>query len=116
MSEQQLIDASDVRQELWDWAEEIFASEPDNYKFNALIDIVDRTPTIKSPAPQWISIKDRLPEDRKNVLCLCKNNGMTVSRITFRCGNSVSFGQHRGVTHWMPLPESPKEETHEPIR
>ena len=70
-------------------------------------DILMDAPTIESPVAQWTSVKDGLPEDRKNVLCLCKNNGMTVSRVTFRCGNIVSFGQHRGVTHWMPLPEPP---------
>ena len=44
--------------------------------------------------PKWISVKDRLPP--KNdvcVLCHCDTTG--------------------AVTHWMPLPEPPKEEHHD---
>ncbi len=59
--------------------------------------------------PQWISVKDRLPED------------LGVVMITF--DTVVSVGRYSGewhclvfpelpiesVTHWMPLPKPPKE-------
>lgn len=40
----------------------------------------------------WISVKDRLPETRDNVL---------------------TYTKHDKVTHWMPLPEPPKETDNE---
>lgn len=62
--------------------------------------------------PQWISVEDRLPEDGQRV-------------ITFRNGiyEFQSFEKRRNgwmndenwfwsmatVTHWMPLPQPPKE-------
>jgi hypothetical protein len=54
--------------------------------------------------PQWISVKDRLPKIGAVVL-VAKDIGSV---------NTTYFGVNgfRGepVTHWMPLPESPKEE------
>lgn len=57
----------------------------------------------------WISVKDRLPET-KPFKCLCysaKHNTYTVGTYTdwgwmfpYFCGE---------MTHWMPLPEPPKE-------
>ena len=62
---------------------------------------------------QWISVKDRLPEENETVLAY---DGDFVEP-------SVFYGDHGfyeldkyeadplcGVTHWMPLPEPPKGE------
>lgn len=60
----------------------------------------------------WISVKDKLPVRRVNVLvyypgyrggridigCLC-SDGWTMEK----------WGKWGPVTHWMPLPEPPKE-------
>lgn len=62
---------------------------------------------------EWISVKDKLPEDDRNVLVYddhdiqfwvawhdeCHNNWYTQE------GDRVY-----GVTHWMPLPQLPKGE------
>lgn len=62
---------------------------------------------------QWISVSERLPCPNERVLCLCNNRGTNgVIIIGYRM---VSGGWARGVngvvTHWMPLPEPPKEGT-----
>lgn len=62
----------------------------------------------------WISVKDRLPEKYKFVLC--HKDGKT--RIGYYIGAEYAKGvaafadqSHAhsfGVTHWMPLPEPPE--------
>lgn len=84
---------------------------PDNRK--TMKDAIDHAETIDYvPRQQWISVKDRLPDDEKDVLCYL---GDAILRFT-----TVGYlldGEWRGdgfplryVTHWMPLPEPPKEE------
>lgn len=76
--------------------------------------------------PKWIPVTELLPEHNKSVLVYCEN-------LTIQGGHTVhigscdtmceehfwflrtqpgvsSFPNHEwGVTHWMPLPEPPKE-------
>ncbi|MBR2697827.1 MAG: DUF551 domain-containing protein [Clostridia bacterium] len=69
----------------------------------------------------WISVKDRLPEDYQEVLFIGKNqHGNTyMAQRGHRNGNdwysAISrinvYKENATVTHWMPLPEPPKEET-----
>lgn len=56
----------------------------------------------QAAAPQWISVKDRLPEDNTNVLV---TDGLNV----FRSKVWEKFFDMGPVTHWMPLPEQPEE-------
>lgn len=44
--DQDLIHADELRDRVWDWAEEAFAKEPDNNKFNQLIDLIDESEVI----------------------------------------------------------------------
>lgn len=60
----------------------------------------------------WISVKDRLPEqmDLKNLLCDIDGNVFQGYYSQFGEWHSV---RHMGktkyeITHWMPLPEPPK--------
>lgn len=56
-------------------------------------------------AGQWTSVKDRLPErDRRVLVYIPKMNGSD-------CDIQISkgWGVSKYVTHWMPLPEPPKE-------
>ena len=74
---------------------------------------------------RWIPVTERLPESvRKSYLCLtdtgyhCEvrwtNNvyGLWTSSMDNKWGWSIAdVPQYCKVTHWMPLPEPPKEET-----
>jgi hypothetical protein len=62
---------------------------------------------------EWISVKDRMPEDDVSILICSKRK--TISKATY----SSSMGRYNiadsdywynelDVTHWMPLPEPPK--------
>ena len=58
---------------------------------------------------EWISVKDRLPEDQEEVLVLTKSkNGV---RNVDKGYLAIDHFIHRGrseVTHWMPMPNPPK--------
>lgn len=59
----------------------------------------------------WVSVKDRMPEDYQRVLCLFESGTMEVSfRASVKGFCYEGFKQTGKVTHWMPLPEPPKEE------
>jgi hypothetical protein len=58
----------------------------------------------------WISVKDRLPECGENYLVL-KDDGISpyqLAIVWFDRTWDVSNADE--ITHWMPLPEPPKEE------
>ena len=63
----------------------------------------------------WISVEDKLPDEYKNVLCLNWDDTMSVDCLSERCtGRPTDYGHTptsiclpEGVTHWVPLPETP---------
>lgn len=71
---------------------------------------------------EWISVKDRLPEDYEKVIAYCnKTNKYFVgfARKSSYSGDTywllvgasgAVYYVKSKVTHWMPLPEPPKEE------
>lgn len=69
--------------------------------FAHLEEIVERT------MPKWISVKERLPEATPaKCLCYSKDGYMVGSYTNWGWMFPCYFGK---VTHWMPLPEPPKE-------
>lgn len=60
--------------------------------------------------PQWISVKDRLPDNEERVLVAVDSDKSDTKIDTDRmvCRQWVRWGM--SVTHWMPLPEPPKAE------
>lgn len=69
----------------------------------------------------WISVKERLPQDEKPVLTYYGFDhgdgdlGMKfMGTLSYFCFDPNPHWQHAShnlvVTHWMPLPEPPKEE------
>ena len=66
---------------------------------------------------KWIPVTERLPEGDKVVLCYKANRGIRFGKLldaTYADGVQAFMDRDRafafGVTHWMPLPEPPKEE------
>jgi len=57
----------------------------------------------------WVSVKDRLPEDGRSVLLAFPSGFMCVGRKMRHGEWHNGQGEVRDVTHWMPLPEPPKE-------
>jgi hypothetical protein len=61
--------------------------------------------------PEWISVKDRLPEANSHVLVYPARG--KEYQVWFFAANGAWYDEcgwcARGITHWMPLPEPPKE-------
>lgn len=66
---------------------------------------------------EWISVKDRLPKKNKNVLIYRGNHIGDMMYVYTYKGNSEwedeygywSRTDEEGITHWMHLPEPPRE-------
>lgn len=62
---------------------------------------------------EWISVKDRLPADDATYLVYGRNWYGIVVAIYYGDGKWLASNDltniTRFVTHWMPLPEPPKE-------
>jgi hypothetical protein len=61
---------------------------------------------------KWISVDDRLPENDAKVLVCDTREDYVSSWVYF--GDGLWFGEEvvwttKDITHWMPLPEPPKE-------
>lgn len=64
---------------------------------------------LEAQVPRWISVEERLPEDNKTVFVVCKDGFTTM--MLFRDGDWCWYGNtDDSITHWMPLPQPPKEE------
>ena len=70
---------------------------------------------------KWISVKERLPEKEGSYIVRTKTGAVTTARFyderTFsethylpkEYTRKAAWSRNRDVTHWMPLPEPPKE-------
>ena len=65
--------------------------------------LVDHLPTL-TPPNEWVSVEERLPEEKQRVIVRCERVGTSVGWILW--GNWMTdIGPDAGkVTHWMPLP------------
>ena len=70
---------------------------------------------LRARVPKWISVKERLPEEKANCIvhyrhAYCDNDGYRAIGICFYFGEKFQMDRSYKVTHWMPLPELPKGE------
>ena len=62
----------------------------------------------------WISVKERPPENHEPVFVYSKRTGREIACYTTSNKWICNDGNYAyDVTHWMPLPELPKEEREE---
>lgn len=90
--------------------------------FDNADDALDYIQQLEAQVPKWISVKDRLPEqphkwDARGWYLVALKNGV-VKELCYEFLESSVFGYGwretaYPVTHWMPLPEPPKEEERE---
>ena len=64
--------------------------------------------------PDWLSVEEGLPQHQGNVVICCDNNGNVFTAWTSK-RKGVFLDEQGGmamlgITHWMPLPEPPKED------
>ena len=65
---------------------------------------------------EWISVDDRLPEEKVNCIvhykhAYCDNDDYWAIGLCFYDGEKFRIDLSYKVTHWMPLPQPPKGET-----
>lgn len=74
------------------------------------IEFVDLMPDV--PVQRWIPVTERLPEEMEKVMAFV--NGVRITAV-LKGGVWLSSWNHDpvndDVTHWMPLPEPPKDKT-----
>lgn len=70
----------------------------------ALSDVVRLS--VERKTGKWIPVTERLPDVWKHVITFDEDDGV---RVNWRCGDNVSWSMGYHVTHWMPLPEPPKD-------
>lgn len=79
--------------------------------------IIENAPIIEA-REQWISVEDRLPEESGYYLTLLTMERYMVLHFSkkhrkFNCYDTLELSDLipiEEVTHWMPLPEPPKED------
>ena len=63
--------------------------------------------------PEWVPVNERMPEDRVRVLTCDAHGNMhilsTEASVAFPFFIHPHNTRYYPVTHWMPLPEPPKE-------
>lgn len=64
---------------------------------------------------EWIPVTERLPEMGKKVLCCGVKGGRFIAELSELGKGNLYWTKRDGkgcptATHWMPLPEPPKEE------
>ena len=65
---------------------------------------------------EWVSVKDRLPEDAQLVLFRLRQRAKTEKGIhlagcqTFETEYCCDFYDYDDVSHWMPLPQPPESD------
>lgn len=87
-----------------------------NFRLIVSVDKINRAPTLTSPN-EWVSVEERLPEKKQDVLMLFKSGNMAVGwwydadeHITLWCtytDNDFYTYCDDIPSHWMHLPSPP---------
>ena len=76
-------------------------------------DIADHLIAHGVTVQEWISVDERLPEEKMNCIvhykhAYCDNDDYWAIGICFYDGEKFQMDWSYKVTHWMPLPKPPK--------
>ena len=88
----------------------------ENYIKQQAADMLEKLEAEKdAQKPEWISVKDRLPEAGKILVTdgktvIISNGAWLYRSLEEKTRVPANYGAGLTVTHWMPLPELPKEE------
>ena len=106
----------DVREKLVELLTEFYGCDPMYYDVDALA-IVDHLIANGVTVQEWISVKDRLPEDSNDGFAdaVLVTDGF-VQHMAYFVGGEWRFAESGEIkepmwyriTHWMPLPKPPK--------
>ena len=80
------------------------------------IGVIDKMPEISNKSQEWISVNDRLPDNyihkhgayKEFIVRINRASCATTLRYDGKSFYDDEFNSYN-VTHWMPLPEPPKE-------
>ena len=111
----------DVREKLVELLREapynIFGNKLGNCYFDSCLELIAHHLIANGVTVQeWISVKDRLPENNQWALCFMKDKSFGTFRvfqwnyIDWQWNDGNERWKEKDVTHWMPLPEIPKGE------
>ena len=115
----------DVSEKLVELLDNAIIDSDDNYGFPNTTQVADHLIAHGVTVQEWISVKDRLPDNKEHDWVLAQvvedNGYMHIPRVMeYRQAKNDWFeetygwlSEHNGlfsVTHWMPLPERPKGE------
>ena len=70
----------------------------------------DALEELEKQVPKWIPVTERLPEYGQRVIA--HSGGVVAHTVHFCYFWNKDYDSWQRVTHWMPLPEPPKEEKH----
>lgn len=72
----------------------------------------DHLRDVPKKVPRWIPVTERLPEESGQYLICATENGITHISMAKYWRHFYLTGRmaYWKITHWMPLPEPPKEE------
>ena len=82
-----------------------------NQGLNQAMWIITHAPTL-TPPNEWASVEERLPAPTENLVLVYDCTGVNMAWYSYAMGWKYRTGLPGvEITHWMPLPEPPKEET-----
>ena len=92
----------------------MWKNDPNQFEKELVMD--DILKFSKCSCGEWIKCTERLPEDGVHVLVYDKTEGICRGYLQMDCWNHYPMGSYASdaclfsVTHWMPLPNLPKDE------
>ena len=113
------IDAIELQRRMCEICNQDYSDEPCDPSDCVFVRAINETPTL-TPPNEWVSVEEKLPEKKQDVLMLFKSGDMAVGwwhdadeHITFWCAYTDD-GFYTDCddmpTHWMSLPGPPAKE------